>query len=374
MKKIPLLLLAISLSITMGKAQDVAVAVIDEDPKLTFSGSVDTYFRTNLNADDNGDNPAPATSFAGNTGFAIGMTNLILSYEGEKVGFVTDLVFGPRGESAVFLSDAISNLVNQLYVYWQPTDALTFTLGNFNTFLGYEVISPAGNFHYSTSYMFSYGPFSHTGLKADIDLGGGFSTMISLMNPTDYTEFNPVESYTVGYQFGYETDAGGTWFNILYGDQDGDVVNEGGQEENTNTIQGDITAGYNLTDAFYLGLNATYNSTGTDVDGQDAGSFYGVAVYPSYAFSEAFALGVRAEYFAVDNFYLDFGDAPFSYDTVEGDGNVFDLTVSGNINIGNLRLIPELRMDFYSDDIIVNNNDELSNSLTSFLLAAVYSF
>ena len=371
MKKLILLICITSFIVVNTKAQDVAVAVVDETPKLTFSGSVDTYFRTNLNAEDNGENPAPATSFAGNTGFAIGMTNLILSYEGEKIGFVSDLVFGPRGESAVFLSDAISNLVNQMYVYWQPSDALTFTLGNFNTFLGYEVISPAGNFHYTTSYMFSYGPFSHTGLKADIDLGGGFTTMLSIMNPTDFTEFNPVESYSFGYQLGFENDAGGTWFNIILGDQDGDIVNESGEEIATSTIQGDLTTGYNFSDAFYLGFNATYNSTGTDVDGEDAGAFYGAAIYPSYAFSEAFALGIRAEYFAVDNFYLDAD--PFPYD-MEGDGNVFDLTVSGNINIGNLRLIPEVRMDFYSEDIIINNNDELSNSLASVLLAAVYSF
>ena len=47
---------------------------------------------------------------------------------------------------------------------------MTVTLGNFNTFLGYEVISPAANFNYSTSYMFSYGPFSHTGMKLDFSV------------------------------------------------------------------------------------------------------------------------------------------------------------------------------------------------------------
>ena len=36
------------------------------------------------------------------TGFALGMANVILSYEGEKSGFVADLVFGPRGNDAVF--------------------------------------------------------------------------------------------------------------------------------------------------------------------------------------------------------------------------------------------------------------------------------
>ena len=34
-------------------------------------------------------------------------------------------------------------------------------------------------------YMFSYGPFSHTGLKADIGLGGKSALMIGVANPSD---------------------------------------------------------------------------------------------------------------------------------------------------------------------------------------------
>ncbi|HKJ49670.1 MAG TPA: outer membrane beta-barrel protein, partial [Christiangramia sp.] len=150
----------------------------EETSKFSISGSVDAYFRTNFNGLNKSEEivggdpvsltPAtPATSFANDPGFAIGMANVILGYEGDKVGFVADLVVGPRGEDAVFLSSPSTNIVNQLYAYYKVNDALKFTLGNWNTFLGYEVISPAANFNYSTSYMFSYGPFSHTGLKAD---------------------------------------------------------------------------------------------------------------------------------------------------------------------------------------------------------------
>ena len=78
------------------------------------------------------------------------MANVILSYEGEKHGFVADLVFGPRGTEAVFNSLGSANIVNQLYAYYNLSESVTVTLGNFNTFLGYEVISPAANFNYST--------------------------------------------------------------------------------------------------------------------------------------------------------------------------------------------------------------------------------
>ena len=125
-----------------------------EEPEKTFniSGSVDTYFRSS--------EYAPGSSFANLNGFALGMANVIFSYEGEKSGFVADLVFGPRGNDAVFGSTVGSNpIVNQLYAYYNLSDSFTLTLGNFNTFLGYEVISPVANFNYTTSYMFSYGPF-----------------------------------------------------------------------------------------------------------------------------------------------------------------------------------------------------------------------
>ncbi len=44
----------------------------------------------------------PLSSFADLKGFSLGMVNLIASYSGEKVGFVGDIVVGPRGQAAVF--------------------------------------------------------------------------------------------------------------------------------------------------------------------------------------------------------------------------------------------------------------------------------
>src|SRR5690349_21913966 len=103
-----------------------------------------------------------------------------------------------------------------MFAFYKLSDNVTSTLGKFNTFVGYEVISPAVNFHYSTSYLFSWGPFNHTGLRADFDLGGGLVGKLAIMNPTDLVEFNPVNTYTAGLQLGYVNDAGGTWLNVLY--------------------------------------------------------------------------------------------------------------------------------------------------------------
>ncbi len=89
-------------------------------PKFSISGTVDAYFRGNLNAPNVGENTmAPGSSFANLPGFALGMANVVTAYEGEKVGFVADLVFGPRGTDAIFNSpmySATGNIVNQMYM------------------------------------------------------------------------------------------------------------------------------------------------------------------------------------------------------------------------------------------------------------------
>jgi hypothetical protein len=129
----------------------------DEDaPVFSFSGSVDTYFHSTLETTNSfyGGLNAPASAFADQKGFGLGMVNLVASYSAKRSGVVADLVFGPRGRAAVFTSS--QGIINQMYAYYKLADNITLNLGQFNTFLGYEVISPAVNFHYSTSYMFSY--------------------------------------------------------------------------------------------------------------------------------------------------------------------------------------------------------------------------
>lgn len=318
---------------------------------FSLSGSVDTYFRANLNDDRD---QSPNTSFANLPGFSLGMVNLVGSVQGEKIGAVADLVFGPRGEEAVFNSTGSSNIVNQLYVFWDVSDKLTLTAGNFNTFLGYEVISPVVNFNYSTSYMFSYGPFSHTGIKADYQISDDFSIMLAALNPTDYTEFNPSGTTTLGAQVGFFNQ----YINVLYGKQ---------AEDASATFQIDYTGGFDLGPSFFVGLNATLNTTElTEVE--DTG-FYGAAAYLQYTTSETVALGLRGEYFS------EFGAfGAIGYYDADGDADVIALTLSANIGLGEgFKIIPELRADFTSEPSF-SNDLELNDSLYSFAVAAVYAF
>lgn len=317
----------------------------DEAPKFTLSGSVDTYFRANLNASNNPDEYesgtalAPATSFANLPGFSLGMINLVGGIEGKKVGFVGDIVLGPRGEDAVFLSTGSANIVNQLYAYLNISDNVKFTLGNFNTFLGYEVISPTANFNYSTSYMFSYGPFSHTGLKLDVS-SGNFSFMGAVMNPTDATDFNLSGDYVLGLQIGYAFGSGSAYANGIF--QDG-------------FYQLDLTAGYDISDKLYLGINTTVAEE----------AFSGLALYLQTQVSEPLKVGIRAETFK---------DMTGAILGSVDESSVLALTLSANYVVDNLTIIPEFRIDNLSDAQFTESNGGFEDSLSSFLLAVVYSF
>ncbi|WP_406685130.1 porin [Seonamhaeicola sp. MEBiC1930] len=315
-------------------------------PSFTVSGSVDAYYRANLNAPSDENAQAPGSSFANLPGFALGMANVVLGYEGEKAGFVADLVFGPRGTDAIFASpmySATGDIVNQLYAYWNVSDAVTLTIGNFNTFLGYEVISPTANFNYSTSYLFSYGPFSHTGIKADIALSDDFSLMLGVMNDTDLTEFNPTGDYAFGAQLGYA----GQYLNFLL---------------DPSFTEIDFTGGFDLSDSFFLGINAAHLTLEND-----GGGFTGVALYPQLATSDSFTIGVRGEYFAEDGNFGAIG-------TGIADSSVFAVTLTGSLAVDNLTIKPEIRLDSSSDNAFLDNDLAMQKSLGSFVLAAIYSF
>lgn len=383
MKKIITTLLVITLISTYGLAQD-------STKTFTLSGSVDTYMHTTFGTRNGAfDSYGPTTSFADLKGFSLGMANLIASYSGEKAGFTADLVFGPRGNAALFYGDPSTGsvsgqrIINQMYAFYKVSEAVTLNLGQFNTFLGYEVISPAINANYSTSYLFSNGPFNHTGLRADFTFGNGLVAKLAVMNPTDMLEFNPVNTYTVGAQIGRTSEAGGIWLNFLYGDQDGRPdadVDGDGTESAGNLFQADLTGGFTISDAFYLGFNTSFQTIGEgqvlegeDVQdlGNDATSFFGVAVYPKFTLSETAAIALRGEYFSIAKTHP-LASPIFSDES--GDGSVIALTATGNIKVGGLIIMPEVRLDTTSEDNFYKKDGGTTDSIISLTLATVYKF
>jgi hypothetical protein len=332
---------------------------------LTVSGSVDVYHQTYLSGPAT--NPAPfGTSFADQAGFGLGMANTVFSYEGAKTGAVADLAFGPRGVDAV--GGGKAQFVNQLYAYWNVSENTKLTMGRWNTYVGYEVIAPAANFNYSTSYLFSNGPFSMVGLKADFSLSDDFTAMVAIMNPTDVNN-NHNGQIALGGQLGYK----GQFLNLYYA---------GNPPVGSATLSGitpggvgfeiDYTGGFDVTEEFFLGINAAMNTNKITVAGKDYETgFYGVALYPQYALSEDFSLGLRSEYFARP----DQGDLDKNKKTT--DLSVLATTLTASYTVENLIIKPEIRLDSWSNGKLYLNNAtpaKATESLAAFTLAAIYTF
>ncbi len=253
MKKILLLLSLFVVAIMSAKA--ATTAAVDtgkvgtgadpKDPPLIFSGSVDTYWKYDFSKTGN-----IPTSFASDqNSVSIGMIDLGLKKKVGKAAFVGEMTFGPRSDQSIPTS---GYHIQNLYVSYDVSDKFNLTAGYMATFIGYEVISPVGNFNYSTSYLFSNGPFQNAGFKATYAFSDKVSLMAGIFNNywNTYTSFRPVgegtgsgDVSTFGAQLMIAPVKGWTaYLNVASGPYSGTEL--------------DLTTAYQITDAFKLGLNA----------------------------------------------------------------------------------------------------------------------
>lgn len=312
---------------------------------LEISGSVDTYFKY-----DFAKQPNIKTSFASDhNSVSLGMIDLVLKKRTGKASFVGELSFGPRGQSQSIpnaAEDVSSFHIQNLYLNYDFTDKFSMTAGYMGTFIGYEVISPVGNFNYSTSYLFTNGPFQNAGVKATYKFSDKISLMAGLFNDWNvYTATRGVSS--VGGQLMVSPVEGWTaYLNVLSG------AGSGGY----GTIE-DLTTSYQISKAFKLGLNAA----NYDID-NDGGGYAGVALYPQVAVADAVTLGLRGEYFKYKEVAGVAGD---KYTAV---------TFTANIKSGGLTFIPEVRLDHSGNKPFVKENGLAAPNAGQFSLAAVYAF
>ena len=203
------------------------------------------------------------------------------------------------------------------------------------------MISPAANFNYTASYLFSNGPFQNAGIKADYAISDKVGVMVGMF-ATQWDSY----SYTGIDNFGAQlslspVDGWDVYLNYITGSQ---------------FSQWDITTGYQISDEFYLGANVSQNM---EYGGDPDGGFFGFAGYAQYAMSDGFALGLRYENFAPE---------------VDGAPSVNSITVSGNIYAGPLTIIPEFRFDSSDQDVFLDADDVATGSFMEAGIAAVYAF
>lgn len=343
MKKV-ITILALALTTTVTFAQDTP---------LEISGSADLYYKYDFSG-----NPNIGTSFATDqNSLSLGMIDIALKKKTGKASFVGEVSFGPRGQGQSILNsaggtDEINNSFNiqNLYAAYAVSDKFTLTAGYMGTFIGYEVISPLANFHYSTSYLFTNGPFQNAGVKGTY----AFSSKVSLMAGLFNNDWNLYQAdadlglNNVGVQLALTPIEGlSAYINFLDGSAKGTII--------------DLTAAYQITEKFKLGLNvADFSGTADDT------GYTGFALYPSYAVSSNFSLGLRAENFKVKK------DSFFS--GVDGDESVTAFTLSANLKSGGLTFIPEFRMDSGSEEMFDDSDMMATKSASQISLGVVYGF
>lgn len=338
---------------------NAAVADDKKEPVLTITGSVDAYYKldfakTTANS---------LTSFTQtHNAFSLGMASVKFEHKGDKVSAVADLGFGPRARDFAYTDNGITQAVKQLYVSYSPADWLKFTMGTWGTHVGYELLDPQLNRNYSMSYMFTNGPFSHTGLKAEITSGQhGF--MIGVSNATDYrippSGFINKKFLIAQYTFA-PSDKVKVYLNYV-----------GGQNPDTSkTSQFDAVITAKFSDKFNIGFNATSNSTKfwNGAKNTDGLTWGGAALYLNMDPKPWFGLTLRGELFSDKNQIKPFAAAS------EG-GSIFATTLSANFKSGGFTFIPELRLDNANKNVLFIDKDGIgTKSATNFLIAAIYSF
>jgi hypothetical protein len=319
-----------------------------QDTPLEISGSGDLYYKYDLSGENNITSPGVGTSFASDqNSVSLGMIDILLKKKTGKTSFVGEVSFGPRGAGQSIL-DAGDNgqsfHIQNLYAAYAASDKLTLTAGYMGTFIGYEVISPLGNLHYSTSYLFTNGPFQNAGVKANYAISSKVGLMVGLFNDgwNKYQADADLGLNNIGAQLSVTPFEGLTaYVNYLSGSAKGTII--------------DLTGTYQVSEKFKLGFNAAdYSDVGDDT------GYTGFALYPSYAVSSNFGLGLRAE--------------NFKFKENSGDTSVTALTFSANLKSGGLTFIPEFRMDNNSDKVFKDSDGNLTKSASQVSLAVVYGF
>lgn len=342
-----------------------ALQAQEEEEGLKISGSVGTYYKYDLSGSGN-----IPTSFADEqNSISIGMIDLVLEKSAGKASFVGEIAFGPRnsssagpatgadalpvdeGDDPAFAKDFAPRIQN-LYVSYALTDQLSLTGGYMGTFVGYEIISPTGNFNYSTSYLFTNGPFQNAGLKLDYAINDKLGVMVGVFNPWNTYSADPeIGPSSFGAQvYVSPVDGWDAYINFVTGGESGTEI--------------DLTTTFEVGDNLLLGLNAASYS-GTTLGADSTAAFTGAALYVNYGLGDNVAIGLRGEHFICSNGFGALNDF---------DGAVTALTLSGNLIAGDLTFIPEIRYDFANTDAFFDSNGTAASSATQVVLAAVYAF
>ena len=326
----------------IANGQDAGTAEADSTKgNLAISGFLDSYYSYNTNS------PGALGSWGtGGVGrifdgmhnqIAFNMIQTKMVYTSNKIEVVGDLLFGPGAELANFGNTGTAFSIKQAYLAYAFNDKLTFTVGQYGTHIGYELVDSPDNFNYSLSYLFGNGPFYHTGAKIDYAVSDKLAFMAGILNGWDnLIDNNLAKSYALQMSLTPSEDIA-IYINWIGGDEDPSAVTGDSIKSFKHMV--DLTASFVITEAFTVGINGAYGFYNFDT--LKTKNWGGAALYLNYTMSDNFALGFRSEFFD------DVSGAQYLGAAYAG------FTVTGIITAANGHLLikPEIRFDSSNDDI-----------------------
>ncbi len=318
---------------------------------IHISGSVDAYLRSAFNSSK--ENTNNFTSFTNsNQKLQLGMISAKADYTKGNFYATVDLGFGKRAEEFSYNDKGILANLKQAYISYSISDRFRLSAGKWATHVGYELLDAPLNRNYSMSYGFSYGPFFHTGVKADFAVNSKSGLMFGIANPTD--NLNAISPYKVII---------GQYSNKFFKDKTVLYINyQGGKTgDESNYNQWDLVLTNTLTDQLAI------NYDGTVFMNKVAGKksiWKSNAFYVNYDPNKKIGFTYRSEFFYDKN-----AISAGAFAT-----NIFANTLSLNYKIHKLTILPELRIESAKDPIYLNKEGNAANKSASFILAAIYKF
>jgi hypothetical protein len=312
----------------------------------SFTGSVDGYYRFNITNPPTGTNNLTSFTNSQNS-FELGMASLRIDHSFGKVSATGDFGIGRRAQEFSYNDAGSLNIIKQAYISYAPSDKFKLTMGKWATHVGWELVDAYANRNYSMSYGFSYGPFFHTGVKADFSLGGKTTAMFGIANPTDYvTTTSTVKTVIAQIATATKNDKLKVWLNF---------------QGATGLTQFNLVVNGILSDKFNIVYDGNLQSTN---QGTENSSWKSHALYFNYDPTAGFGLTARLDYFD-----------DRAVNPLLGSANkIIAPTLSGNIRLGNLTLVPELRCDFAKGQIFTDSKGAGTKNIASVIFAATYKF
>ena len=351
-----------------------------ESSKFTFSGYIDSYYFLNFNSPTNRSNLGASgyeRAFDQKSSqFSLGLVQTKFGYSTKNSDVVVDLTFGPNADLGQYgnvlgplgagkASTALA--IKQAYFNWKASDKLTFTVGQFGTHIGYEVIDAPVNYNYSLSNLFNNGPFYHIGAKASYAFSDKAALMLGLVNNVDNLNDNNASKGLIGQLFVSPASGWNLYVNGIPSDESND---------NDGSSYGilDLTTSYQITPKYLFGLNAAYGSQTGDYQGSGnigkSKEWGGVALYSNYSFTDNFSLGGRYEVF--DN-----TSGARGLKNAAGEGtDVTSVTITATFTAaeGHLLIKPELRTDAFKTQQFTDSKGVGQKSQTTLGAAFIYKF